>query len=312
MRSAQLRTFNDHDDNKAAQRIQGSSNALKIASALSTLGDRQLADEIAAYGVTENDRALRVTVFGEYSVGKSTLINALVGRQLLAAKLRPTTGVPTEVRWGADEVNVIFRNGRQTQVSLVEADTYSNLGVENRARDEVERIVISTRLPQEWITLIDTPGLLDDDRQTERARREVASADVVLLVLKADSLLRQTARSFAVDWLTQDLKKPVVPVINFLGLTDASDHAELRESLRRFTASLVQPFGKPWYEVDALPALRHRLNQPGASTPDDDYEQLSAVLAGLSRDRIRKLKEQSRIVGRQAGNAERARTISSS
>jgi hypothetical protein len=33
---------------------------------------------------------------------------------------------------------------------------------------------------------------------------------------------------------------------------------------------------------------------PGAPTPSDDYEKLSSVLAGLSRDRIRKLKEQSR------------------
>lgn len=214
-------------------------NALKIASTLNVLGSQQLADEVAAYAMTEGDRTLRATVFGRYSDGKSTLINALLGRRLLAWGLRPTTGVPTELRWGADGAKIVFRDGAQKEVSLADTDEYSNLDVDSRARDEVERIIVSTRLLQEWITLIDTPGVLDTDRQTERARREIAAADIVLLVLRADKLLSQTERNFAIDYLTTDLKKPVVPVVNFLGMTDPSGHGELRDTLKAFTANLI-------------------------------------------------------------------------
>jgi predicted GTPase len=287
MHSAQLGAFYVRHGNHPTQ---------KIANALDALGHHQLANEVAAYGLTEDDHALRVVVFGEFSVGKSTLINALLGRPLLAASLRPTTGVPTEVRSGADEVKIIFRDGRQRQISFDEAKTYSDLGVENRARDDVERIIISTQGGplRQGIALIDTPGLLDKDRQTARARHEVAAADIVLLVLGAVKLLSQTERSFAIDWLTDELRKPVVPVVNRLGQTDPEGRAQLRAMLKQFTATLIQPFDKPWYEVDALPALRYRLDLPGWPSPIDDYEKLSAVLAGLSSNRIRRLKERSR------------------
>lgn len=268
-----------------------------VAIILRNLGHAQLADEVTAYRATMADhQALRLTVFGEYSVGKSTLINALLGKQLLAAKLHPTTGVPAEVREGTDTVKIVFRDGRHEEMPLKEADTYSNLGIDHRARDEVERIVISTdsKLLASGIALIDTPGVLDDEKQTERARHEVAAADVVLLVLRADHLLSQTERHFAIDWLTNDLGKPVVPVVNWMSQTEASDHKELRDMLDRFSKGLNIPFGKPWYEVDALPALRYRLRIDGATIPTDDYLTLCGTLQELSPSRIDDLKKQSR------------------
>src|ERR1700738_4008240 len=163
---------------------EGDSTA-PIRTTLSELGCFQLADEVAAFSLTGADQALRVTVFGEYSVGKSTLINALLGEQVLVARTRPTTGMPAEVGEGRDAVRVGVRNGKEQRISRAQASTYSDLGSEHRARDEIDRIIISMRSPllEKGIALIDTPGLLDSEKQTERARCEVAAADIVLLVL---------------------------------------------------------------------------------------------------------------------------------
>ena len=268
----------------------------KIGSAVRALGHTPIADEIDSYRRVAADAALRITVFGEYSVGKSTLINALLGRQVLAARLRPTTGVPTELREGPERITVLFRDGRKQDISFKEVGGYSDLDLQSRANDKVDRIIVSTKNPvlEKGIALIDTPGLLDNDRQTERARVEVAGADVVMLVLRADHLLSDVEQSLALDWLTEDLCKPVVPVVNFLGQTEASGRAELRERLGSFTCHLKQPFEKPAYEIDALPALRHCLDIEGACAPNDDYDALRAELGGLTASRIRSLKRQSR------------------
>lgn len=269
---------------KSGQQTHG--NLQDIVAMLDTLGHPDLADEVTLYAQTAADTAIRVTVFGEYSVGKSTLINALIGRQLLAARLKPTTGVPTELRHGEDGVEIIYRDGRKQNASLAEAESFINLGIENRARNEVERIIITTRggALHHGLVLIDTPGVLDEDMQTLRAQREVAAADIVLLVLRADHMLTATERRLSAGMLTKELGKPVVPVVNFLGLADAAEHGDLRAILESFTAGLITPFDRPWFEVDALPALRHRLNIEGAGAPQDDYFRLAGALSALAED----------------------------
>ena len=204
-----------------------------IADQLDSIGHPDLADEAAFLAATRADTDLRVVVFGEYNVGKSTLVNALVGRQVLAARLRPTTGVPAEVRAGADRVRIATRDGRETAATLAEADRASSLDTDARVRDQVDRILIDMPSPllSSGIALIDTPGILDAEAQTERARREVSAADVVLLVLRADHLLSRTERDYALAWLTVELKKPVVPVVNFMSRVPEAERGELRASL---------------------------------------------------------------------------------
>ncbi len=282
------------------QTTSGDNAIRRIADSLDRLGHLDLADEVTFYANTAKDTAIRVTVFGEYSVGKSTLINALIGRPVLAARLKPTTGVPTEVRHGEDRVEIVFRDGRTETSTLAHAADIINLGVENRARDAVERVIITTEggVLRPGLALIDTPGVLDEDMQTERAKREIAAADIVMLVLRADHMLSRTERALSLGLLTRELGKPLVPVVNWLGQTDPDDHNDLRKLLANFSGDLIQPFAKPWYEVDALPALRHRLGIEGAAAPEDDYDALFAELRNLAADTAARVKRKAESRGR--------------
>lgn len=75
------------------------------------------------------DRRLRLAVIGEFSSGKSTFINALLGVDILASDLEPTTAVTTRVTWGpAFQIRV--RKGGTTQRLL---------GPYRTGRDQVAR-----------------------------------------------------------------------------------------------------------------------------------------------------------------------------
>jgi len=49
-----------------------------------------------------DEHVLRVTVLGEFSTGKSTLINALLGEHLLPTRVTPTTAVITKLVHGPE------------------------------------------------------------------------------------------------------------------------------------------------------------------------------------------------------------------
>jgi small GTP-binding protein len=228
-----------------------------------------------------DDPVLRVVVFGEFNRGKSTLINALLGRFVLPAKLVPTTGHVTSVVHGAEElVRIRLLDGQTLTCGLNELEPFAILSRGGVAREDVESIevVVAAPLLAGGLTLIDTPGVNEQEAQTRRAQGAIALADLVLLVLDTRQLLGESEQKLAIDWLTQQLGKPVILVVNFMNLVDEQERPALRERLGRWCrAHMPVQSGRGWFEVNALGALAHALGK--RPPPDDDFERLRSHLA---------------------------------
>jgi ribosome biogenesis GTPase A len=88
-----------------------------LAAALDELavqGTDQDREQIAALRDRLDAARLRVLVAGEAKRGKSTLINALLGRAVLPAGVTPLTAVATTVRYGDDpHAEVRFADGHE-------------------------------------------------------------------------------------------------------------------------------------------------------------------------------------------------------
>jgi hypothetical protein len=81
---------------------------------LAALGSGQDQGQIAALRERLDAARLRVLVAGEAKRGKSTLINALLGRAVLPAGVTPLTAVATTVRYGDDpHAEVRFADGHE-------------------------------------------------------------------------------------------------------------------------------------------------------------------------------------------------------
>jgi predicted GTPase len=81
---------------------------------LAALGTAQDRERIAALRDRLDAARLRVLVAGEAKRGKSTLINALLGRAVLPAGVTPLTAVATTVRYGNDpRAQVRFADGHE-------------------------------------------------------------------------------------------------------------------------------------------------------------------------------------------------------
>jgi len=133
-----------------------------------------LANIIDRHGLTEfrptismlldraEDTALEIAIFGRVSTGKSSLLNHVIGADLLPVGVTPITAVPTRIGYGQKPLVSLWLEGRGvSEHSLEELASFidERLNPENRKR--VRRILVlypSERL-REGIIFVDTPGL---------------------------------------------------------------------------------------------------------------------------------------------------------
>jgi len=106
-------------------------------------------------------RRLRVLVAGEAKRGKSTLVNALLGRPLLPTGMLPLTASATTVRHGRDDtVMATFADGRAEEYPVSALDDlvteHGNPG--NRLRLHTVAVLADAPLLTRGVELVDTPG----------------------------------------------------------------------------------------------------------------------------------------------------------
>jgi small GTP-binding protein len=158
--------------------------------------------ELAALG-TDQDRAaitdlagrlaaqrLRILVAGEAKRGKSTLVNALLGRPVLPVGVTPLTALATTVRHGpAEEVTVRTGDGQIRQYPLSALDDLvterGNPG--NQRNLSAVTVSVSAPLLARGVELVDTPGTGSVHSQnTAEADHAITTMDAAIFVLSTD------------------------------------------------------------------------------------------------------------------------------
>ena len=106
----------------------------------------------------ENPRSY-VTLAGETSSGKSTLINAFLGRKFLAAKARPTTGTVTWIDYGASTEEKLYAINRDATIEEIDYPTF--LSLSEKPDEDLLRLkaaLSANRDKFRGMNIFDTPG----------------------------------------------------------------------------------------------------------------------------------------------------------
>src|SRR6266568_1875938 len=136
------------------------------------------------------ERRLRVLVAGEAKRGKSTLVNALLGRAVLPVGVTPLTALATTVCHGQDEgATAVFREGRVESFPLSALDDLvterGNPG--NRRNLASVTVVLDAPVLARGVELVDTPGTGSVyAHNTAAAEAALETMDAAVLVLTAD------------------------------------------------------------------------------------------------------------------------------
>ena len=107
---------------------------------------------------------IEVGIFGEVKRGKSTLINALVGRRVSSMRVTPETASPVWVESGTTKTLAILADGTTKIVEdSAEAQKLASQRYRRGDGPEVVRVIQYAELSwlPEGLRLVDTPGLQD-------------------------------------------------------------------------------------------------------------------------------------------------------
>ena len=252
------------------------------------LGDlARLAIEIGASAVAaEADAVARrvaegrfyVACVGQFKRGKSTLLNALAGSEVLPAGVLPVTSVPTIVRFGERlGARVRFASGSWRDIPPEDLAAYvsEERNSENKIGVEAVEVFVPSPLLSSGMCLVDTPGIGSVfARNTMTTREFVPHVDAAIVVLGADPPISGEELS-----LVEEVSRHVENLFFVLNKADRLPADESNEAARFAERVLKERLG-----ARASPLLMVSATERLLSGPTRDWEKLESSLDRLARE----------------------------
>lgn len=210
-------------------------------------------DEILKRMANDN---FNVAIVGEFKRGKSTVINALLGKNILPVDVLPTTATLNKITYNvAPFVTVEYKDGRKEQIGIEELDNYVTKLTresEERAKTIKEAVVYyPINYCKNGVTIIDTPGLNDDAAMTEVTMSVLPTIDAALMVIMAQAPFSESERDFLESKIiTSDLGR-VLFVVTGIDLLDEEDVDRVLENIKRRIQEHVLKKAESVYGVDS-------------------------------------------------------------
>jgi GTPase Era involved in 16S rRNA processing/S-ribosylhomocysteine lyase LuxS involved in autoinducer biosynthesis len=204
-----------------------------------------------------------LAVLGQFKRGKTTLINALLGYELLPTSIIPLTSIITIIQYGESlKVIVLFNDGSITEIPLKDLSLYITEQGNPKNQKNVKHVEISypSDFLKDGLLLIDTPGVGSVyENNTDTTYSFLPKVDAAIFLVTVDPPISQSELTFL-----QDIKQDIGAVFIILNKIDYVREKEQAEALI-FTQRIIQEqlAGEtiPIYPMSAKLALEGKLNQ---------------------------------------------------
>lgn len=132
------------------------------------------------------DEPFTLVILGDFKRGKSTIINALLGRPLAPVNVAPETYTINEISYGSPSINAVLKNGERMMLQKYEI-----------TRESLEKLIPTLESPIDHldirdnaeilkeIRIVDTPGLSDIEDLDEQVTSYLMNADAIIYVASA-------------------------------------------------------------------------------------------------------------------------------
>ena len=228
---------------------------------------KETLDELAKQIST---RKYRVAVIGEFKRGKSSLVNCLLGTEILPTDILPTTAVINRIVYDTEQkIDIYYKDGR-TEVSSI--DSLSEYATKLDAEKEkfaetIKEIIVHypSVFGQNNIELLDTPGLNDNERMTETTFEVLDKIDTALVVISAQEPLSITEQNLICTLIEQKDIYHLTFVVTFIDRV--SDDAEEQDRLvdtvkKRLQNNAYELFAKNHDDPELLAKAERILKSP--------------------------------------------------
>lgn len=189
-----------------------------IFASLAMLAEVKKADQLIQ---RLNEHAFKVVIMGQFRVGKSTFINALLGQEILPAYAIPTTAIINEVKYGTEKKALVFfknpvpmplpdeiansvrayiekGHGKDLNPIRIQVEELEKFVVisdpakdqaESIAETPFEKVELYWNLPlcRNGVEIIDSPGLNENISRTTVTMSYLSKVDAVIFVMNCQA-----------------------------------------------------------------------------------------------------------------------------
>lgn len=171
-----------------------------------------------------------LVVVGQFKRGKTCLVNALMGAEILPVAVVPLTSIVTILEFGDElKVRVFFENGRVEEIGREALPDYvTEIGNPRNTR-KVKEVVVTYPSPylRNGVRLVDTPGVGSVYlHNTDAAYEYLPKSDAALFLLSVD----QPAGRAELDFL-KDVRQYADRIFFLLNKIDYLSEEEIREAV---------------------------------------------------------------------------------
>lgn len=186
-----------------------------------------------------NKKELMISFAGHFSAGKSSMINALLGEEILPKSPIPTSANVVKITTGEGKVRVHFHHG--PPVEYKEPYDMSMIKAYSKDKDTIKKLEISKAkgvLPTD-VAIMDTPGIdAADDADRLMTEASLHLVDVLFYVMDYNHVQSEVNLQFL--QMVQEKKIPFYVMIN-----QVDKHDETEIAFTAFDKSVKQTF-KQW------------------------------------------------------------------
>ncbi|MEJ5301659.1 MAG: dynamin family protein [Thermodesulforhabdaceae bacterium] len=190
-----------------------------------------------------DQEVFELVVVGQFKRGKTYLINALLGEELLPTGVVPLTSIVTVITYGEKvSATVFFADGITREIAVEEIGEYVTEIGNPRNEKNVQEVQVS--FPSEYlrggVKLVDTPGVGSVYKHnTDIAYKYLPKSDAAIFVLSID----QPASEAELDFL-KDVRNFAHKIFFVLNKIDVAPREELDRAVSFTRSVLEETMGK--------------------------------------------------------------------
>lgn len=245
--------------------------------------EKSLREQLSKIKEKDSDKELNLSIVGEFSVGKSTFINALLREELLMSNiLQGTTAAATVIEYSPDfALTINFKNQTSQNFKYENSaelkNSINNYASENENAKDIDSVKVyyPSESLKKGFRIIDTPGTnateLWHEETTVRAIRELSDTSIILI--DATKTLPETQKQFIRENLEGVLEQCIF-VVTKIDLVRDKERQQVLEYLKKqilYEFGLESPCVIPFSSLLVLEnALNESRETPRQDNPDNE------------------------------------------
>lgn len=190
-----------------------------------------------------SSKKYRVAVIGEFNRGKSSLVNSLLGVEVLPTAILPTTAVISRIIYDTEQKMVVyFKDGNTQEYPLEYLNDFATK--KDKAKEKIALGIrqIDVHYPSVFsrngIELIDTPGLNEEEKMTETTLSVLEHIDTAIVVISAMMPLSLSEQNLICSLIEQKDIYHLTFVVSFID--KVSDNPEEQDEMVDYIAQRIK------------------------------------------------------------------------